>query len=111
MGVTKNYVSAAHTDRDVLHSVISWFIQGILYFPSVFLILPFYQFCFRFKLCLCEYFVGDVVDAGKFVFPGFSLFFRPQSGSVFLLKSSWLNHYTTVVQNPPHCEYGCAMYV
>ncbi len=38
MGVTKNYVSAAHTDRDVLHSLISWFIQGIVYFPSVFLV-------------------------------------------------------------------------
>jgi hypothetical protein len=38
MGVTKNYVSAAHTDRDVLHSVIFWFIRGILYISSVFLI-------------------------------------------------------------------------
>jgi hypothetical protein len=35
MGVTKNYVSSAHMDRDVLHSVISWFIQGILYFCSL----------------------------------------------------------------------------
>jgi len=26
MGVTKNYVSAAHTNRNVLHSTISWFI-------------------------------------------------------------------------------------
>jgi hypothetical protein len=26
MGVTKNYVSAVHTDRDVVHSVIFWFI-------------------------------------------------------------------------------------
>jgi hypothetical protein len=54
MGVTKNYVSAAHIDRDVMHSVISWFIRGILYFPSVFLIFPFYQFCFKFILCLCD---------------------------------------------------------
>jgi hypothetical protein len=58
MGVTKNYVSAAHTDRDVLHSAISWFIQGILYFPSIFLVFPFYQFCFRFMLCLCDPFQG-----------------------------------------------------
>jgi hypothetical protein len=38
MGVTKNYAYAAHTDRDVLHSMISWFIRGIFYFPSVFLV-------------------------------------------------------------------------
>jgi hypothetical protein len=35
MGVTKNYVFAAHMDRDILHFVISWFIRSILYFPSV----------------------------------------------------------------------------
>jgi len=58
MGVTKNYVSAAHTDRDVLHSLISWFIRGILYFPFIFLVLPFYPFCFRFILCLCDPFQG-----------------------------------------------------
>jgi hypothetical protein len=46
MGVTRNYVSAAHTDRDVLHSVISWFIRGILYFPSVFLIFSFLSILF-----------------------------------------------------------------
>jgi hypothetical protein len=45
MGVTKNYVFAAHTDWDVLHFVISWFIQGILYFRSLFFLLPFYEFC------------------------------------------------------------------
>lgn len=111
MRVTKNYVSAGHAARDVLHSVISWFTQGILYFPSVFLVFSFYQFCFNFILCLCEFFIRDVVDVGKFVFPGFGLFFRPQSRTVLLLKSSWLNHYTTVVQNPRHCQYGCALYV
>jgi hypothetical protein len=58
MGVTRNYVSAAHTDRNVLHFVISWFIRGILYFPSVFLIFPSYPFCFRFILCLCDPFQG-----------------------------------------------------
>ncbi len=58
MGVTRNYVSAAHTDRDVLHSVISWFIRGIFYFSSVFFIFPFYLFCFRFILCLCDPFQG-----------------------------------------------------
>jgi hypothetical protein len=42
MGVIKNYVSFAHTDQDILHSVISWFIQGILYFPFVFLVFSFY---------------------------------------------------------------------
>ncbi|CAM6074878.1 unnamed protein product [Sphagnum tenellum] len=81
MGVTRNYVSAAHTDRDVLHSVISWFIRG------------------------------DVADAGKFVFPGFSLFFRPRSGTVLLLNSSRLSHYTAAILNPAHCQYGCALYV
>ncbi len=35
MGVTKNYVSLTHTNRDVLHSVISWFIRSILYFRSL----------------------------------------------------------------------------
>ncbi len=54
MGVTKNYVSTAHTNRNVPCSVISWFIRGILYFPSVFFVFPFYQFCFRFILCLCD---------------------------------------------------------
>jgi hypothetical protein len=111
MGVTKNYVSPAHTDRDVLRSMISWFIRSILYFQSLFLLLPFYEFCFGFKLCLCEFFAGDMADARKFVFPGFSLFFRPRSGTVLLLKSSWLKHYTTAVQNPQHCQYGCALYV
>ncbi len=52
-----------------------------------------------------------MADAGKFVFLGFSLFFRPQSGTVFLLKSSRLNHYTTTVLNLGHCQYGCALYV
>jgi hypothetical protein len=42
MGVTNNYVFVAHTDRDVLHFVISWFIQGIIYFRSIFLVLPFF---------------------------------------------------------------------
>ncbi len=104
MGVTKNYVSAAHTNRNILHSVISWFIQGIFYFCFVFLLLPFYEFSFRFKLCLCGFFTGDVADAEKFVFPGFSLFFRPRSGTVLFLKSSRLTHYTTAVQNPRHCQ-------
>jgi len=98
-GVTKNYVSVVHMDRDVLHSVISWFIQSIFYFCSVFLLLPFYEFSFRFKLCLCAFFAGDVVDTGKFVFPGFNLFFRSQSGTVLFLKSSQLTHYTVAIQN------------
>lgn len=54
MGVTKNYVFATHTNRDVLYSVISWFIRNIIYFPFVFLVFPFYKFCFRFILCLCD---------------------------------------------------------
>jgi hypothetical protein len=52
-----------------------------------------------------------VADAGKFVFPGFSLFFRPRSGTVLLLNSSRLSHYTAAVLNPAHCQYGCALYV
>jgi hypothetical protein len=111
MGVTKNYVSIAHTDRDVLHSMISWFIRGIFYFYFVFLLLPFYEFSLRFKLCLCGFFIRDGADAGKFVFPGFSLFFPPRSGTVLLLKSSRLTHNTAAVQNPRHCQYGCALYV
>ncbi|CAK9253760.1 unnamed protein product [Sphagnum jensenii] len=54
---------------------------------------------------------GDVADAGKFVFPGFSLFFRPRSGTVLLLNSSRLSHYTAAVLNPAHCQYGCALYM
>jgi len=75
MGITKNYVFARHMDRNVLHSVISWFIRGILYFWSLFLLLPFYEFCLGFNLCFCEFFIRDVADAGKFVFPDFGLFF------------------------------------
>jgi hypothetical protein len=41
-----------------LHSVIFLFIRSILYFPFVFLVFPFYQFCFRFILCLCDPFQG-----------------------------------------------------
>jgi hypothetical protein len=52
-----------------------------------------------------------MADAGKFVFPGFSLFFRPRSGTVLLLNSSRLSHYTAAVLNPAHCQYGCALYV
>jgi hypothetical protein len=52
-----------------------------------------------------------VADAGKFVFPGFSLFFRPQSGTVLLLNFSRLSHYTAPVLNPGHYQYGCALYV
>jgi hypothetical protein len=100
MGVTKNYVSMVPMDQDVLHFVISWFIRGILYFRSVFLLLPFYEFPLRFKLCLRGFFAEDVVDAGKFVFLGFNLFFRPRSGTMLLLKSSWLTHYIAAVQNP-----------
>ncbi len=52
-----------------------------------------------------------MADAGKFVFPGFSLFFRPRPGTVLLLNSSRLSHYTAAVLNPTHCQYGCALYV
>jgi hypothetical protein len=111
MGVTKNYVFVAHTNRDVLHSVISWFIRGILYFHYVLLLFPFYEFSLRFKLCLRGFFARDVVDAGKFVFSSFNLFFRPRSGTMFLLKSSRLTNYIVAVQNPRHCQYGYALYV
>jgi hypothetical protein len=30
----------------VLHFVISWFIQGIIYFRSIFLVLPFFWILF-----------------------------------------------------------------
>ncbi|CAK9855462.1 unnamed protein product [Sphagnum jensenii] len=40
-----------------------------------------------------------------------SLFFRPQLGTVFLMTSSRLNHYTAAILNPGQCEYGCALYV
>ncbi len=49
-------------------------------------------------MCLCEFFAGDVADAGKFVLPSFSLFLRPRSGIVLLLKSSRLTHYTVAIQ-------------
>jgi hypothetical protein len=75
MGVTKNYVSMVHIDRDVLHAVISWFIQSIFYFYFLFLLFPFYEFSLRFKLCLCEFFARDVADTGKFVFPGLACSF------------------------------------
>ncbi len=111
MGVTKNYVFVVHTDRDVLHSMISWFIEGILYFYYVFLLFPFNEFSLRFKLCLAPFFVGDVADARKFVFPGFNLFFQPRLGTVLLLKSYRLTQYTKAVQNPRHYQYGYALYV
>ncbi len=110
MGVTKNYVSVAHTNRDILYSVISWFIRNIIYFPFVFLVFPFYQFCFRFILCLCDPFQG-MWRVWGFVFLGFSLFFRPRSGTMLLLNSSRLSHYMAPVLNPGHCKYGCALYV
>ncbi len=52
-----------------------------------------------------------MADAGKFVVPGFSLFFRHRSGTVLLLNFSRLSHYTTAVLNLGHCQYGCALYV
>jgi hypothetical protein len=52
-----------------------------------------------------------VADAGKFVFLGFSLFFRPRSGTVLFLNFSRLSHYTATVVNLGHCQYGCALYV
>jgi hypothetical protein len=30
---------------------------------------------------------------------------------MFLLKSSWLTHYTATIQNPRHCQYGYTLYV
>jgi len=80
MGVTKNYVSAAHTDRNVLHSVISWFIRDILYFPFVFLVFSLLSVLFQVHSVFVWSFPRDVADVGKFVFPGFSLFFQPWSG-------------------------------
>jgi hypothetical protein len=56
-------------------------------------------------------FPRDVADAGKFIFLGFSLFFRPQSGTVLFLNFSRLSNYTAPVLNPGHCQYGCALYV
>lgn len=85
--------------------------KGILYLQSIFFVFPFSKFCFKFKLCLCEFFTRDVVHVGKCFFPGFSLFFRPWSRIVLLLKSYWLNHYMGAIKNPRHCEYGCALYV
>jgi hypothetical protein len=58
MGVTKNYVYAAHTDRDVLHSVISWFIRDIFTSHLFSLFFSFYQFCFMFIVCLCDHMQG-----------------------------------------------------
>jgi uncharacterized protein YggL (DUF469 family) len=56
-------------------------------------------------------FLGDMADARKFVFLGFSVFFRPRSGTMLLLNSSQFGHYMAVVINPGHYQYECAMYV
>lgn len=37
--------------------------------------------------------------------------FLTSIGDCFFFKSSWLNHYTTVIQNLQHHQYGCALYM
>lgn len=55
-------------------------------------------------------FIGDITHEGQFFSPCFSIFFQPRSRNVFLLKYSWLNHYTMTIQNHWH-QYGCTLYV
>jgi len=98
-------------DRDVLHSMISWFIRGILYFPSVFLVFSLLSISFQVHNVFMWSFPGDVVNAGKFVFLGFNMFFQLRSRTVLLLNSSRLSHYTVPILNPGHFQYGCALYV
>ncbi len=62
-------------------------------------------------MCLCDPFQEMWPMQGNLFSPGFSLFFRPRSGTVLLLNSSRLSHYTAPVLNPRHCQYGCALYV
>jgi hypothetical protein len=63
-----------------------------------------------------SYYVCVILSRGRggcreICFHGFSLFFQPWSGTVLLLNSSWLSHYTAVVLNHGRYQYGCAMYV
>jgi len=66
-------------------SCILWFFGLSKVFLTSHLFSLFFFFI-NLKLCLFEFFTGDVVGAGKFVFLGFSLFFWSWSGSVLLLK-------------------------
>jgi hypothetical protein len=58
MGVIKNYVFAAHTDRNILHFVILGLFEVFFTSHLFSLFFPFYQFCFKFIVCLCDPFQG-----------------------------------------------------
>jgi hypothetical protein len=58
MRVMKNYLSTTHTDRNVLHFMICWFIKGILNFKSIFIVLPFPSFVLGLNYVCVNFYRG-----------------------------------------------------